>query len=319
MKFLSRFNLLLLVCLVSVVGVVAARFIVPGKGEREKAVGSLSGMDPEMKRAFTDDGDFAALPEPGPNDWLNSHPEKGQTFRKFVSSQPNLPRGKRRKLYLQPMGEFDNTKAPSIEVLREYTAAYYYPMPVIVLPPADPSRIRSRDNGGKKQLLTQDILNSLEKSLPADAYSTLGLTMTDLYPGEGWNFVFGQARFKKRVGVFSFARYHPSFFGDEEVDEKSVRLLVLKRAAKVLTHETSHMFGLRHCIYYHCNTNSANHLEEADASPMHLCPVCLRKLQYAIGFDPVARYEKLKQFYDKHGFKEEAAWTKKRIKKIRGE
>ena len=113
--------------------------------------------------------------------------------------------------------------------------------------------------------------------------------MTDLYAGAGWNFVFGQARTKAWVGVFSFARYHPSWHGEEPVDEKEVRKLVLRRAAKVLTHETDHIFGIRHCVHYHCNMNGANHLTEADASPMHLCPVCLRKMQHAVKFSPTAR------------------------------
>jgi archaemetzincin len=71
----------------------------------------------------------------------------------------------------------------------------------------------------------------------------IAITMTDLYPNESWNFVFGQASIENRVGVFSFARYHPSWRGGE-ADENTERL-VLTRAAKVLTHETGHMFGIR--------------------------------------------------------------------------
>ncbi len=295
-----------------------ARFIVPGKTERQNAVGSLSGLSADMRRTFSDDVAFSQIPKPGPGDWLSSHKEEGQTYRQFVSSRPNIPQGARRKLYIQPFGKFDPEKAPAIKVLREYTEAYYYPMQVVVLPSIEPPHIKSRINGGKKQWLTTDLLNALEERLPTDAYSMLGLTMTDLYAGEAWNFVFGQARLRARVGVFSFARYHPSFQGGEVKDKEAVKRLVLKRAAKVLTHETGHMFGVKHCVHYHCNMNGANHLQEADASPIHLCPVCLRKLHLAVRFDPVARYEKLKKFYQKYGLKEEAAWVEKRIKKIEG-
>jgi archaemetzincin len=318
MTSLNGLNRVMLLVLVLLGGVVMACFMVPGKSDRQIAIGSLKGLTVDMQRTFADDGGFSAIPEPGPADWLSAHKEKGQTYRQFVDSGPNLPRGIRRKLYIQPLGKFDKDKAPSIKVLQEYTAAYYYPMQVVVLPPIDPANIRGRENGGRRQLLTTDVLDALEKRLPADAYSMLGLTMTDLYAGEGWNFVFGQARLRARVGVFSFARYHPSFRGGKVEDEETVKRLVLKRAAKVLTHETGHMFGVKHCVHFHCNMNGANNLVEADASPMHLCPVCLRKLHHAVRFDPVARYKKLLKFCQQYGLKEEAVWVEKRIKKIEG-
>lgn len=305
--------------LVLLAGVATARFTVPGKGERSAAVGPLAGLSPEMRRAFADGGDFSPVPEPGPSDWLGAHKEGGQTYRQYVHSRPNIPRGVRRKLYLQPLGKFDKERAPSLDDLRDYTAAYYYPMHVVVLPPIDPGGIRGREHGGRRQLLTTDVLDALEKRLPADAYSMLGLTMADLYAGEQWNFVFGQARLRSRVGVFSFARYRPSFRGQENGDKETVKRLVLTRAAKVLTHETGHMFGVKHCVHFHCNMNGANHLQEADATPMHLCPVCLRKLHHAVRFDPVARYRKLGKFYQKHGLSNETAWVEKRVRRISGE
>ena len=39
------------------------------------------------------------------------------------------------------------------------------------------------------------------------------------------------------------------------------------------------MFGISHCVHFHCRMNGSDSLEESDRSPMHLCPVCLRKLQ----------------------------------------
>ncbi|MGB0992586.1 MAG: archaemetzincin [Akkermansiaceae bacterium] len=301
------------------IGVAVAGFVVPGKGEREQAVGKTSDLPKNMQRAFSDTGEFSAVPEPGPADWLSCHKEDGQSYHRYLKSKPNKPGAGRSKLYIQPLGVFAKDKSPSIDALREYTEAYYYPMTVVVLPAIQPRGMRSRENGGKEQWLTTDLLNLLQKRLPADAYSMLGITMTDLYPDPKWNFVFGQARLRARVGVFSFARYHPSFHGDSGDDKEVVKKLMLKRAAKVLTHETGHMFGVRHCVHYHCNMNGANNLAEADATPMHLCPVCLRKMQHVIGFDPVARYQKLLAFYQKHGLKEEEKWTAARIKKITGE
>ena len=122
-----------------------------------------------------------------------------------MRSKPNIPAWERRILYIQPIGAFEHGKAPSIEVLREYAEAYYYPMKVKILPPIVAFSVNSRVNGGKKQLLTTVVLDMLERTLLSTAYTVLGLTMTDLYAGAGCNFVFGQAT-KAWVGVFSFSR-----------------------------------------------------------------------------------------------------------------
>jgi archaemetzincin len=62
----------------------------------------------------------------------------------------------------------------------------------------------------------------------------------------------------------------------------------------VMGHEITHMFGLRHCIFYKCLMNGSNHLEESSNKPMEMCVVCLRKLQSNIKFDILERYIKLK-------------------------
>src|SRR5258708_2616267 len=117
----------------------------------------------------------------------------------------------------------------------------------------------------------------LRTRLPADAFAMIGITMLDLYPGPGWNFVFRQAYLRDRVGVYSFARYDPKFYGEAPAAE--ARDLIFRRSCKVLAHETSHMFGIQHCIWYRCLMNGSNHLAESDVRPLHLCPVDLLKLQ----------------------------------------
>ena len=79
------------------------------------------------------------------------------------------------------------------------------------------------------QLLTEDILDILRHNLPADAFCTIGITMRDLYPNPSWNFVFGEASLDDRVGVFSFARYDPAFYGTATEDRS---LLVCAGAAR---------------------------------------------------------------------------------------
>ena len=297
-------------------GMAAAVFVTPSKDERTAAAGHVARLDPPLRRAFSDGGEFEPKRAPGGLDWLATHDEPGQSYERWLQSNPNLPGAGRTKLYVLPIGGFEQGIAPDLEKLKAYTAAYYHPMPVELLPVAADAEVpaKERMHLGKKQWKSTDILRWLPGKLPADGYAMIAVTMTDLYPDEKWNFVFGQASTKQRVGVFSFARYHPAWTGDEADD--GTELLVLRRAAKVLTHEMGHMFGIRHCIHYECNMNGANHLEEADATPMHLCPVCLRKLHRAARFDPAARYAKLREFYAANGMEPEEEWVARRIAAI---
>ena len=165
--------------------------------------------------------------------------------------------------------------------------------------------------------LTIDDFEPIPDSRPGDwlaEHHENGQTMEDLYPDPHWNFVFGQASLRDRVGVISFARYDPVFYGESRGSQ--YHQLFQWRSAKVLVHETAHMFSLAHCIYFKCVMNGSNHLQESDSRPMSLCPVCLRKLQSSILFDVVARYHLLRQFCSNVGFVDERDWVTRRLKKI---
>jgi len=143
--------------------------------------------------------------------------------------------------------------------------------------------------------------------------------MTDLYPKESWNFVFGEASLKSHIGVFSFARYSSAFNKLKAVKLKPKdRSLLLKRSCQVMCHEITHMFGIGHCIYFDCCMNGANHLLESDAQPLHMCPVDLHKLESVLGFDIESRYLSLLEFYRQHknSFNEEISWLQKRVDQI---
>ena len=290
-----------------------AAFTPPGPEERASAIGPTMQLSAPSRRALEPHGDFAALPAPGRNDWLANHPETGQSFADFVRSEPQRPDARRRKLYLQPLGSFIPGGSPPLERLQMFAAAFFT-LEVTVLPALDiaASGVTARQNSyaHQRQLLTTDILALLRRRLHPDAYAMLGITMEDLYPDPSWNFVFGQASLRERVGVYSFARYDPRFYNEAVKDSGH---LPLQRSCKVLAHEMTHMFGVQHCIYFHCLMNGSNHLAESDARPMHLCPVDLRKLQESIGFDVVVRYRRLLDFHLNAGFRDEAAWLTRRI------
>jgi len=296
-------------------------FTAPSEKTIRDAIGDVSGLPAPLQRAFAPDRDsFDPIPKPAPNDWLAVHEEPGQTFDEFKASQPNRPTQNRGVIYLQPLGDFAPDRSPSIDKLREF-AATFFAMEVNALPPIkiDNSKFTTRRNPytGNPQILTGDILNFLKNRVPADAFCILAITMEDLYPEPSWNFVFGQASLRERVGLYSFARYDPAFYGEPRTP--GYETLLLRRSCKVLAHETGHMFGLAHCTYFNCLMNGSNHLAESDRRPLHLCPVCLRKLQWNIGFDVLERCTALERANRAAGFIDEADWLNRRIKTVRGE
>ena len=63
----------------------------------------------------------------------------------------------------------------------------------------------------------------------------------------------------------------------------------------------------------------ANHLDEFDKKPLHLCPVCLRKLHISAKFDVIERGRRLLSLYQEFGWVEDAAWTEQWIAAVSDE
>lgn len=247
---------------------------------------------------------------PQPWEWLAQHQEDGQTFAGYVASRPNRVSAERTTLYLQPIGDFDAPRqrliADTADLLRRF-----YGTPVTIAGVMDPAIVpakarRHHPGGGQEQFLTSHLLDQvLKPRRPADAVAVLGLTTTDLWPGEGWNFVFGMATFTERVGVWSLWRY-----GDPATDYATC----LRRTLKVAVHETGHMIGIAHCIAYECLMNGSNSLRETDEGPLHFCPECEAKVWWACHSDPAKRYASLVEFTKAHQLQAEAAfWERSRV------
>ena len=189
-----------------------AVFRVPSPQEQVAAVGRLDALPLVQRRAFAVTDDFTTIRRPGPRDWLATHPEKPQTFDDFLRSKRNTPTSRVGTIYLQPFGTFAKDTSPPLAELHDYASAFLG-LTVKVLPGEplvdDKTMTRRTREDGNVQFLTDDILTRLQDKLPADAFCVLGITMEDLYPEDSWNYVFGQATYAERVGVFSFKRYTP--------------------------------------------------------------------------------------------------------------
>jgi len=234
-------------------------------------------------------------------DWLDKYKEPGQSFEEYRHSDPVVPTKVRTTMYLQPLGDIDPTRAAMIEATAELLGAFYG-VPVRMLEPMDlawvpPQARRLHPYSGVEQVLTKFVLRLLRRKKPTDAVVVLALTTADLWPGKGWNFVFGQASLNWGVGVWSLHR-----MGDPERKPRKF----LRRTIKIAAHETGHMFGIWHCTRFQCGMNGANHQHEADGQPIWFCPEDEMKIWWGCRVDPAERYRRLADFAATHGLEREA-------------
>tara|TARA_Y100001960_G_scaffold162477_2_gene170845 strand:+ start:1259 stop:2329 length:1071 start_codon:yes stop_codon:yes gene_type:complete len=293
-----------------------ADFIPPDALTRKRAIGDLSKIPAIHRHWFFEDSSFKPIARPEPGDWLATQQEKGQTYQQYLKSSPNRPNRVRNTIYLLPLSTEQRIDPDLVLKLTQAVRAFYgintKVLDALPLQSLEPTE-RTNPLTGRQQVLTTDILKLLTTKLPSDAYCVLAITMADLYPGEQWNFVFGHASFRERVGVYSFARYQPDFPGTG--DPAKTRNRLLRRCVQTLLHETAHMFGLHHCIYYECLVNGSNHMQESDSQPLHFCPVCLRKIHNVLPDYPIPRYRRIETTFKTIGLDDDVQWFTDRLKK----
>ncbi len=250
--------------------------------------------------------------KPQPGDWLARHRESGQTFAQYLDANPTRPTGTRNALYVQPIGAFNTLERKVLQLTADFMSRYFC-LPVKVardLPlSAIPARARrTHPSWGDHQILSTYVLNNvLKPRLPADAVSYLALTTSDLWPGGGWNFVFGQASLRDRVGVWSVYRN-----GEPQKSPTHFRQYLL-RTLKTAAHETGHMFSVWHCTKYECNMCGSNSRPESDRRPLALCPECVAKVTWVAKCDPTRRFSRLLDFSKQHGLARATAYYQKAL------
>jgi archaemetzincin len=250
------------------------------------------------------------LGAPRPGEWLHEHREPGQTFAEYLALPPVRRTKAENTIYICLIGDFTKEQERVLDITKEYLGLFF-DVPVKVTRTIDLDKIpdkarRTHPSWGDKQILTTYVLYDLLKpERPDDALAYLAFTASDLWPGEGWNFVYGQASTTQRIGVWSIYRNGDPAKGDAAFQR------CLKRTLGTASHETGHILSMYHCTAFECNMNGSNNQEESDRKPLHLCPVCLRKLCWNLGIKPVAYLQKHEAFCKKHGFKEEAEYYRK--------
>ena len=181
-----------------------------------------------------------------------------------------------------------------------------------------------RRNNYYLQFNAGQVIEKLKSKVPKKGLLIVGVTMSDIYPRDEWNFVYGLANCMDGVGVFSFRRHYDELVEERlsnelSIEESDIEMLVCKKAAFTMIHETGHLFGIKHCIYYNCLMNGHNH--SLEKSVHFYCPVCLRKLSWNLKFNVKEGYSLMLEGYldlsikynNKTDFNEEIEWLKKRI------
>jgi len=290
-----------------------------------EALGPLDDVAPALHAAFTDARGFAPLPPSRPDGWRVVRPEPPQTVAEFLASGPHRRGAPRDRLGLLPLGHFPVdilfgaefvgiVRSPPLLDLAAVLAAFFV-TPTDILPAEPvPAALAGREVQGHRQYDARALLAAIAPRLPAHAHGLLGLTTVDLFVTPDQQYTFGWSTFHERLGVVSFTRFDPSFFGGPAPED--IGAAMLGRSLRVAVHEVGHMFGLGHCQAFCCTMNGVAHLDELDELPLHLCPVCLRKLHLVTGLDPHARDRALLPVFERLGLVEEARWLAGRIQRL---
>ena len=234
---------------------------------------------------------------PLPSDWLAEHKERGQLFADYRSGRVIRPTKRRKFINILPLGTFSPKQGEILKLTADYMHRFFG-LDVNRLPRRGLRNVpphAQRIHYGNRQLLTSWVRDRV--LIPArrgDVLACVGFTATDLWPGRGWNFVYGEASLSDRVGVWSIARN-----GNPEASPEEYALC-LRRTLKTGVHETGHILTIRHCIAYRCVMNGSNHRDESDNAPLFLCPNCLAKLCWNTSQDPIKRYQALLEFFKEH-------------------
>jgi archaemetzincin len=273
-------------------------------------------LDPEDRAALPEEFRrliplHTRLQKPQPGDWLDKHFEEGQSYRAYLACNPIRMTRERNTLWIHPLGKFSPAERNLVNVASEFLGDFYQ-IPVKTSEDWPLSLVPEKathKQGDRVQIQSIYILDEIMPArLPENAFASLAFTTSDLWPGKGWNFVYGQASLQERVGIWSIHR-----FGNPEGDAAALKLM-LRRTLKTAVHETGHMFSMQHCVYYECVMNGSNHLEEADRQPLWLCPECSAKLHYATGTEPRLHFEHLIQFAAQHDFTTEKEMWERSLK-----
>lgn len=121
----------------------------------------------------------------------------------------------------------------------------------------------------RAQYNSTEILATLLKNKPEEAFKVLGVTDVDLFIPV-LTFVFGEAQLDGPAALVSTHRLRNQFYGLPKDGA-----LLQARLEKEAVHELAHTFGLVHCPDQSCVLNSSTYVENIDLKEKTFCTDCL--------------------------------------------
>ncbi len=252
------------------------------------------------------------LQDPLPGEWRYLYKEDHQSFEDYKKLNTVKAIPGKTKLYLLPLGTFSDLQLKAIESTREYLEIFFQLNTALLAPVSDkmiPDSAKRLRSDGSIQLQTTYIFEHfLKGKIPPDGYALMAITEKDLYPGPGWNFVFGIASYKDRIGVSSMYRYQGGGLNNDNFT------LCLRRLMGTASHEIGHMFSIHHCVAAKCAMNGSNSLPESDLQPLRLCSECQQKLNWNIGYDNNKRLLELTGYLKRNQLQQDLLYLEKDMK-----
>jgi archaemetzincin len=227
------------------------------------------------------------LPAPRRGEWRSVVREREQSFEDYVRDCADRKPASRPRLAILPLGGISSRFGTVLDLMREYAAVFFGLETGIGtdVPIPDAAQVPQRGQHNSSM-----ILDALAVGAADGALLTLAITEADLF-SRGKKYVFGEGNLERRVGICSLARLRSP---DEAI--------FLRRALKLMSHETGHLLSIPHCVRRRCVLQGANTLEESDGHPMEPCAEDLRKIRWSTGVDLDQRAAGLRVFYDRMGW-----------------
>lgn len=225
---------------------------------------------------------------------------------KFIAKNSSKVSSGKRTIYLQPFG---NMKPEVLEILKAeiiYLEAFLQ-LPVKILTPISFDTIKkvdavktrmvpdeeyeyyTKEKGESINLREQIEADSfmevfMKKIKPQDAYAVLGITEHDIYNPK-YNYLFGVSKLEGGIGLVSTYRL---------IDYKERTKYNLRR---VISKQIVNMFGIKNVKDYRCLMNFHNSKEALELGEFKLSPIAMEKLQYCVQFDPIKRFNDLRNIW----------------------
>jgi predicted Zn-dependent protease len=272
----------------------------PGEASARPILGSQ--FVPIVEQATPEDRRLPRLS----SGWTETYPETGITFLEYVTNSPRRPKRAQRTIFLVPLGDFRDTR--SLERIRGFVNAYFS-LPVRIAKPREiPARSYSRS---KRRYNADEILLDMQLDLADPVFVATGITSADLYSGR-LDSVYGLSYSDLRTSIVS-TRHLWRDENDSNSPEERLRL------AKLIVHEICHNLGFPHCAAHACRMNGTSGFRDLERAPTHLCGPCQKKLQWNIGFDPLARYRAIKRALRHMGCRHDTHVYSRRIHRLEAE